>query len=293
MANVVEFLIIGTDKSKRAFKGVTSSIKAVAKVAAVAAAAVVGAGTAVFLFSKKVADSQTILKDWTARIGGTVEELSELRVAAELSNVGVEQMTVAMQRATRRIAEAAKGSGEAQAAIKELGLDARALANQAPAQQMRVLADAMQQVEGQSNKTRLAFKLFDAEGVQVLQTMRNGAQGFDDAAAAAAKYGIVVGTQAASNSELFGEQMTRVGFAMRGVSQGIGNQLIPLIAGLAKQFSEFISRNREDIVNFVGNVIDGFFIVIATARKVGEIVGDVFSALSPHLCVCLSFSVHG
>ncbi len=110
------------------------------------------------------------------RLGINVEALQELRFVAEQNNVAFTQLTMGMQRATRRISEAAQGTGEAKAAIEELNLSARGLAQLAPEDQFERLADALAGVDDQSDRVRLAFKFFDSEGVSILQAIGDGAE---------------------------------------------------------------------------------------------------------------------
>src|SRR5690606_8170276 len=58
----------------------------------------------------------------TQRIGGTTESLSELQYVASQANIEFNTLTMGLQRMTRRVAEAARGTGEARGALRELGL---------------------------------------------------------------------------------------------------------------------------------------------------------------------------
>ena len=58
------------------------------------------------------------------RLGLTTEALAGLQHAAELTGAGTKTLDMALQRMTRRIGEAATGSGAAKDAITELGLSA-------------------------------------------------------------------------------------------------------------------------------------------------------------------------
>ena len=108
------------------------------------------------------------------RINATVEGLTALGYAAEHSGVSAGTLEMAMQRMGRRIAEAAKGAGEAKDAIKQLGLDAHELSKLTTDQQLLAIARAFEQVTSENERTRLAFKLFDAEGVALKQMLNLG-----------------------------------------------------------------------------------------------------------------------
>ena len=59
-----------------------------------------------------------------SKIGTTTDALSKLHHASTLSGVSTDTMNMAMQRFTRRVSEASKGTGEAVGALRELGINA-------------------------------------------------------------------------------------------------------------------------------------------------------------------------
>jgi hypothetical protein len=109
-----------------------------------------------------------------ARLNVAADQLKILNFAAEQTGSSANTLQMALQRMVRRINEASHGSGEAVKALKELGLSAEALTTMTADQQFAAVADAMEKVGGQSDKVRLAMKLFDSEGVQLVNTMKGG-----------------------------------------------------------------------------------------------------------------------
>ena len=99
------------------------------------------------------------------KLGIAANKMGGLQLAFEQTGVSANAGMVAMQRMTRRIADAANGAGPAAKALQELGLNANQLKALSPDQALNQIADAMKGVEGQSDKVRLAFSLFDSEGV--------------------------------------------------------------------------------------------------------------------------------
>lgn len=157
----------GVDRVRRSLRGLRAAF------ASVGAALSVGALTRFTVEAAKSADEVNKL---STRLGASVEALSEYRFVAQQTGVAVNALETGFQRMTRRVAEAAAGTGEARGALRELGVDAQRLAQLRPEQQFEVLADAFARVESQSDKVRLAFKLFDTEGVALLQTMEGGSR---------------------------------------------------------------------------------------------------------------------
>ncbi len=145
------------------------------------------------------------------KLGIASEELAGLRHAAEqTAGVTGGTLDMALQRMTRRIAEAAQGSGEAVSALEELGLSAEQLNKQTPDEAFRRVAEAMKTVEGRSDKVRLAFKLFDSEGVDLVNTLDLGADGLKKMTAEAKRLGVALDEADLAKVEAYNDAMDRL-----------------------------------------------------------------------------------
>ena len=118
---------------------VSNSFNVAAKATAAAAAASIGALSLLYKQQSEWIDQTAKHAD---TIGITTEALTQFRHAAELTGVGTKNLDTSLQRMTRRIAEAAAGTGEAKSALDELGVSAEHLNSVTPEEQLYVLADA-------------------------------------------------------------------------------------------------------------------------------------------------------
>ena len=224
-------------KSQKKAKNWSDSISKTMSIAAkaTAGAAVAAAGSLALVYNQQAA-----LIDQTAkfadRIGISTEALTQFRHASELTGVGSKNLDMSLQRMTRRIAEAATGSGEAAPALKQLGLDAQALGQMTPDQQLYTLADAFTQVESQSERVRLAFKLFDSEGVGMVNMLAGGSDGLRTMADEADRLGITLSRIDAAKVEMANDAMYKVGVTTTALKQEITTQLAPIVAALAEEF---------------------------------------------------------
>jgi len=234
---LVEIVLQGKDQTKGAFDSLANSLGVtdarVLKFAASAAAvtaAVAAATTAVYKFTSAQAEAGDAAAKMSYRLGLTVEGLSELSYVAERGGVQVNTMTMALQRMTRRVAEAAKGTGEAKDAIKELGIDAAALTQLSPDQQFYQIAEALQEVEGQSNRVRLAFKLFDSEGVSVIQTLKGE---LSETRKEFERYGGAMSASFAAQSEEFANSQSNLSNATKRLKEALAEPfLAPFTAAI-------------------------------------------------------------
>lgn len=198
------------------------------------------------------------------RLGASTEALSEYRHVAKLTGVEFGTLTTGWQRMTRRIAEAAKGTGEAQKALQELGLDVQALNQLAPDQQFEALADAIQSVKNPADQVRLAMKLFDSEGVALIQTMEGGADAIRAARTEARELGLSLSREQVNQAADFNDEWERLRATFTGAAQSIVVDLIPTLTELAGTL-------REDVAPAIRKVLEFFDLVEPQAVKMREV----------------------
>jgi len=206
-----------------------------------------GAGLA---FAKFTADVDKLAK--TARkLGITTQALSQLGHAAELTGVTSTQLALGLQRMTRRVAEAAQGSGEAVKALNELGLSAAELTKLSPDEQFKRIADAMKNVASQSDKVRLGFKLFDSEGVALINTMEGGSEAIEGMMKEADRLGKTIDEKTAKSIEEFNDALVRLKASATGLGITMGGPVVDAMnsffdaIGYGAKKSDIPSINKE------------------------------------------------
>lgn len=248
MAEQTKIVITAVDNTKKAFGAITNSAKNVTlalvnmRTALIGVAGLAGLG---FLVRSSLSATDQLAKT-ASKIGTTTEALSKLRFAADITGVATQTMDMALQRFTRRAAEAAKGTGEARNAIRELGINAQELVRLPLDQRMLVLADAFSGVENESDKLRLAFKLFDSEGAALVNTLGLGRDGLNALFKEAENLGLVLSGTAAKGVEDANDSLTRLGSLFRGITDQTVAALAPAIALLTETFKNFVLTGIND-----------------------------------------------
>lgn len=207
---------------------------------AVAAGSAIGAGFTAKAFIATAAGIQKI-NDVSAKLGISVNHLRQLQHAANLTGVSTETLNMALQRQVRRIAEAAMGTGEAAAALKELGLDARALNRMSPYEQFRLIAEAMKGIPNQADKIRVSFKLWDSEGAALVTSLKGGAAGLDRIRRRFQRLGLEFSEIKVAQIERFNAAFAE----LRLVSETYGQQIVIAIAPGATRLVEMLSETVE------------------------------------------------
>lgn len=213
----------------------------------------------------KVIDSTTKMAD---RLGIGVQKLLGLQHAAQLTGNSTSNLQLGLQRMTRRVSEAAQGAGEAKGALRELGLDAQKLASLSPDQQFSAIADAMEQVNGQSNRVRLAFKLFDSEGVGLLNTLKGGSKQLQAYQQEALKLSGNLSRIDATKIEIVNNSFQRLRAFISGLARSISVKLALPIADLIDRFIKAATEGN----NFGKSISKSFSLVGKGAGLVVDIV---------------------
>jgi len=260
--------IFAMDKTKKGFASAAAGIKRITKaVFSMKSALVLVAGATGFGFLiKRSLDATDSLKKTADKIGTTTSALGGLRYAAEITGVETRTMDMALQRFTRRTAEAAKGTGEAKGAIKELGINAKELNNMPLDKRMLILADAFGKVRNDSDKLRLAFKLFDSEGAALVNTLGLGREGLQELLGEAKMLGLTMSTDAAAGVEKANDSIVKLMSVGKGLTDQFTAALAPAIEQAVTQLTRFftaISKEQGGVEKWAQSLAKGFLQSIA------------------------------
>lgn len=235
-------------------------------------AAAAAAGGAVFaVFSKSAFSAADELNKVNDRLNISTEALSQYRFVAQQTGVEFTAFTTALQRQGRRISDAAKGTGEAKDALRELGIEAAALSRLTLDQQFEVLADAFAEVEDEGRKSALAMKLWDSEGVKLLQTAKGGSEAVRALRAEADELGLTLDQDVADTATEAVDAIGRLRAQFKASGEEIIRILGPSIATLANWLSEKLPRAIAQSNRFLIALRIG---AVETAAKVAEAVGN-------------------
>ena len=204
------------------------------------------------------------------KLGVTTQSLAGLQHAADLTGVSSKALNKGLLDMTVKVQDAAKGTGEAKEALKELGLNAQVLAKMSPDEQFKKIAEAMKGVEHHGNKVAIAYDLFGAKGTDLINTLAMGEEGLNKTAKEAELLGLSLNRVDAAKVEAANDAMTRSAGAVSGLGNRITVTLAPYVKGLSDEFynaalesggfAEFTTTAMNVVVQAVGytaNVIHG------------------------------------
>lgn len=155
------------------------------------------------LAAKRSLDFADSIAKTSDKVGFSTSQLQELRVAAGLAGVSTKNLDLSLQRFSRRLGEAAQGSGELKGTLDQYGIAARNVdgSTRANIDVLNDLANAIKGAESEQEALRIAFKAFDSEGAALVNLLRNGADGMDSMRQQARDLGLVIEESLLRNAE--------------------------------------------------------------------------------------------
>ena len=211
--------------------------KKLAKFGSIAAGVAVGA---LILLTKAGLDSVDVLGKTADKLGILPKRLQELQLAANTTGVTTETFNMAMQRMVRRVSEAGLGFGEAKAALIELGLSAKDISKLPVDEQFKRISDAMENTASQGDRVRLAMKLFDSEGVALVNTMKGGSAALDEFAKTAEDLGLLLEQHQVKTVEKAKDELGFLAAVWRSLGQHLAVTFAPLIIKITEKIKNFI-----------------------------------------------------
>lgn len=207
----------------------TSSLGAMVNPLALVTTAVLALGAAIVGLvtgAIRAAFAMDELADTAERIGVDVGALTSLGYAAEIAGTDMATLTGSLQIFTRNLGQAMNGSQEMSAAFARVGLDARTLANMPIDEAMLEVADALQTMGTQAERTAFLTRAFGRQGAALGPLLMRGRAGIQELTNRAQQLGI---TFDQDTGAAVGEFTDRMGDLGR-ISTGVLQQLAAAIA---------------------------------------------------------------
>lgn len=251
--------------------------------------------------------SADALATTAARVGFNVEALQELRSAAESVNVSQNTLDTGLQRLTRRLGEARKGTGVLLPILKEYKIELHDANGRLKESEeiLYELADATRSAESDGERLRMMVAAFDTEGAGMVNMLRNGSEGLRQMRQRARELGHVMSAEvvagASQTNTALGDlfRTIRTQFqeglldtltqstgnlaeiakdaefqaGLRAIGQGIGN-IGQAIKGSIEQLGNFVRLLQDPSWTNLGALLQGSAIGIAARTAEWAFGGD-------------------
>jgi hypothetical protein len=260
--------VLGFKVDKKSEQGIKGTLGKVKKIA--------GALAAVFLTGRIARSINAVVTETAAlgdrldktsqKLGVTAQALQELRFAAEQNGVAVNQFDVGLQRFIRRASEAADGTGVAKDALKDLGVQLRDnQGNLRPVEDLLGdVAEGFKNTETQADRVKLAFKLFDTEGVALVNVLQQGRGALEGFRARARELGGILDEELIELSARYTDTVNEQNKALQGIKNVIAKLLLPIWLQFAEGVRDLAIQMRGPFRRALKVIIETFRGILRT-----------------------------
>ena len=198
-------------------------------------AAISGVAASAGALATKFATFGDNIQKMGLRTGLSAEALSELKFAAEQSGTTIESLGQALFRSTRRISNAAMGTGPAVRALKELGASAEELSQMSAEQRFMALVRMLGEVGDAGKRAQLGFEIFGDNIRQIMPLINEGTEGIGELRKRADELGLVISQEQADTAAELTDKINELKRAFEGFLLAAGSDLAdPLVEVLDK-----------------------------------------------------------
>lgn len=226
------------------------------------------------------------LDEMSSRTGFSVESLSELKYAAELSGGSLEGFEKSTLKMAKVITAAEDGAQGAKDSLKELGVTTKDLKGLKPEDQFALLASKLADVDDDTRKAAIATEIFGKSGTALLPMLEEGGAGLEEMRQKARDLGVVMSGEDAKSAAQFADMIDNAKAKVTGFMFAVAREAIPVLQKFAAWFqAEALPRLQEFAAFIEANVIPmllafaGFFTenIIPAAQRLADFLLDVFN----------------
>lgn len=180
---------------------------------------------------------------------GMGESVANMQVvafaASQTAGLAAETANTAMEKMSKRIAEAANNTGEGAAALKLMKVDVQELIKLKPYEQFKFLADAMEEIPHAGTRAALAAKLFDMEARRLHITMKGGSKAIEEWKKQAMDMGILLDQTMVDDAVRANDAIGALSAAWDNFKLTLSASLAPAFEGVAEALMEFTTELAE------------------------------------------------
>jgi hypothetical protein len=279
--NRAQLLITAVDQSRGAFDSIKRNLgdlgnaaRSIKGLLGSLGVAVSAAGFGAMI--KSSIDSADALDEMSQRVGISVETLSTLKPAAELTGVSAEIFEKGLRKLSTTMLEAATGSEDAKQRFAALGVTFQNQdgALRATDEVLLDLADRFKAMPDGAEKTALAIDTFGKSGADLILFLNQGREGVDALRTEMQAFGLEVSTETAAQAATFKDSLDKLHFASGMVGNQIIASVLPALNDMAGGMVESAKQGGT-----LRAILDGVVLVLKTLALGAATVGKAFVAL--------------
>jgi hypothetical protein len=214
------------------------------------------------------------------KIGVSVEALSGLKFAADLSGVSFENLQVGLAKLSVNIDKFNTGTKTAVDTFNRLQLDPSRFTS--TEETLSAIADRFAELPDGATKTALAIEVFGKSGRDLIPLLNQGSAGIKSLTDEAAKLGLVIDTNTARAAEKFNDDLKRLTSVATGFRNQVAVELLPVLTDLADAFAtvtkETINLRSQGGESVGGDIAVGFARLVDVLIVIPKIISTIASS---------------
>jgi hypothetical protein len=183
----------------------------------------------------KFKESAEQVNDWSIQLGMGTRALSELKYAAGLSGISMEELTGALTKQQKALA----GNGDP---FKAIGLDPENLRRMKPDEAFTAIIDALARVADQNKRTAAAMEIFGNSGAVMNRIAKGGSSELNKLREEARLLRLSLDPETTAAADDLGENIDRLKARMKGLNDGMQRSLLPTFSALVEKGNEFSQK---------------------------------------------------
>ena len=240
-----QLLITAVDQTRSAFDSIRGNLARLGDESSRVKGLLAGLGVSLSVAGfaamiKSAIDAADRLNKLSQKIGISVEALSTLRFAAQLSDVSLESLQKGIKSLSQNITEANTGIGDGAQLFQALGISVKNADGSMKSTEDVLLqvANVFANLEDGAVKTTLAVKLFGKSGMDMIPFLNQGAAGITQLTAEAERLGLKLTTETARSAEAFNDNLTSLKASSSSLSIALARDFLPELTNITNAMRE-------------------------------------------------------
>ena len=238
-ADRAQILITAVDQTKSAFDSIRGNLKRLGEESNRLQTLLAGLGVTLsaggfVAFIKNAIDTADHLNKLSQKIGISVEALSTLRFAAELSDVSLESLQKSIKSLSQNILEVNSGIGDGAQVFDALGISVKNADGtlKSTEQVLLEVADIFATLEDGTVKTTLAVKLFGKTGQDMIPLLNQGKAGIEQLKLEAERLGLKLDKETAKSAEAFNDNLIALKASASSLGIALAHDFLPELTNI-------------------------------------------------------------
>lgn len=185
-------------------------------------------------FIKSTIDAHDEVGKLSQKLGIAVGDLSQLRYAAELSDVSTQSLSAGVKGLSQRLIEAGDKGSQAAGLFKAMGVDIKG--GTLPA--IEQIADVFAALPDGTTKSALAVQIFGKAGMDLIPMLNDGSAGIRSMREEADRLGLTMNKDAADAAEQFNDNLRAVTASGKGLAVTLFTSISPALLEISQRMKE-------------------------------------------------------